>query len=50
MTVRLESTAKLPIQIGGLACEAQVVCYSLLTNNPQKAGQLLLIIIELTYR
>lgn len=35
MTVRLESTAKLPIQIGGSPCEAQVVCYSLLDESAE---------------
>lgn len=35
MTVRLESTAKLPIQIGGSPCKAQVVCYSLLDESAE---------------
>jgi GTP cyclohydrolase II len=35
MTIRLESTAKLPIQIGGLPCDARIFCYELAGSSEE---------------
>jgi len=35
MTIRLESTAKLPIQIGGSPCDARIFCYELAASSEE---------------